>query len=172
MAGPSTGALINNLSYTHDAMVDLILAQPMISQGEIARHFGYTESWVSLVVRSDSFREGLAARKGELMDPILKAHLDERINALAHRSIDVLMEQLDMKANPDIALKALELSTRAKGYGAGVNVNVNNFVVAMPQKAVDSDSWAAAHKPQQPVFRPGALPTITIDSPIPDLNAA
>jgi hypothetical protein len=150
MAGDSTGALINKMSYTHDAMVDLILQNPMISQGDIARTFGYTESWVSQIVRSDSFRESLAARKGELIDPILKASLEDRINALAHRSIDILLEQLDMKGNPEIALKALDLTTRAKNYGAGVHLT-QNFVVAMPQKSESGESWIADHQPPRPM---------------------
>lgn len=158
MAGPTTGAVIDRMSYTHDGMVDLIVNNPSISQGEIARVFGYTEGWVSQIVRSDSFRESLAARKGELVDPILKASLEDRINGLAHRSIDILLENLDTKGNPEVALKALELTTRAKNYGAGVSIT-QNFVVAMPTKAETADSWITDHQPPRPMRN-----VITVDT--------
>ena len=151
MAGPPTGIIVDNLSYTHEAMVDAILENPAISQNDLAALFGYTASWISLIVRSDSFREQLAARKGQLLDPNLSQALEDRLTALAHRSVDVLLEQLDIKGSPEVALKALELTTRAKGYGAGVNLQ-QTFVVAMPQKAGSADEWVQLHNPQKRTF--------------------
>ena len=34
---------IARVKYSHDAMIDLIIANPMIPQGQIAQHFGYTQ---------------------------------------------------------------------------------------------------------------------------------
>lgn len=156
-------AALKELSYTHEAMVDLLVQRPMISQGDVARHFGYTEGWVSQIIRSDGFRELIAARKKELVDPVILQGLEQRMEALASRSADILMDALELKRSPEVALKALEVSSRALGYGAaklGVNIQ-QNFVVAMPQKSVDSDSWVVDHKPRQPIGG-GALSTQSI----------
>lgn len=142
---------IQKLNYSHEAMVDLLIQNPQIKQSDLARTFGYTEGWISRVIRSDAFREQVAARKGELVDPMILQSLEERFEALAARSAEVLMEKLDLpNVSGDLALKALEVSGRALGYGAQkTNVNVQtNFVVAMPAKSGDSDSWIEGHSPR------------------------
>jgi len=148
---PATQAVAKP-SYTHAAMVDLLVQNPMITQGDIARHFGYTEGWVSQVLRADAIRELIAARRNELLDPVVLQGLEKRLEALAHQSLEVLQTQLQLKPSADVALKALELSSRALGYGAkdrGAQI-VQNFVVAMPEKSIDGDDWVARHHPARP----------------------
>lgn len=165
MSAASTGTVIEKASYTHAAMVDLIVANPMISQRDIAYYFGYTEGWVSQILRSDALREMIAAKK---IESPLFAEAEQRFAALAHRSIDVLMEQLDLKGNPEVALKALDITSRSLGYGVkapGVQIN-QQFVVAMPQKALDGVSWMADHRPQPALGAGGTARSITIDTVI------
>ena len=113
---------IAKVRYTHDAMIDQILANPAISQNELAATFGYTPAWVSLVMSSDAFRERLAERRGEVVDPALTASVEERFRAMTVRSLEVLQEKLSQPATaiPDnLVLKAVELG--AKGLGVGGN---------------------------------------------------
>lgn len=141
---------IQRVKYSHDAMIDLIIMNPAISQGEIAKAFGYTEPWVSRIFGSDAFQARLAQRKGDLVDPTLVASVEERLRAVASRSLDLVMEKLE---NPklctlDQAMKAVEVSTKALGYGARqTNVAVQtSFVVAMPSVNPDANSWAEQHR--------------------------
>jgi len=155
----ANGNAVKKASYTHQALVDMLLANPAATQGEIARHFQYTESWVSQLLSSDAVKEYLIERKVELLDPILKASMENRLDALAKRSMDVLQKKLDLpEASGELALKALEISTRARGYGVAANKGPTtfNFVVAMPEKAVDGESWTTKHRPA----------AITVDSVI------
>lgn len=143
--------VIAKASYTHAAMVDMIIANPQITQRQLAAHFGFTEGWLSRILRSDAVKEMIAARKAELIDPTIIASIEQNMEALAQRSMDVLMEKLDLpNASPEIAVKALEITSRALGYGAqkaGVQIQ-QNFVVAMPQKSVDGSTWMAEHSPR------------------------
>lgn len=141
---------IQRVKYSHDAMIDLIIVNPAISQGEIAKAFGYTEPWVSRIFGSDAFQARLAQRKSDLVDPTLVASVEERLQAVAFRSLDLVMEKLE---NPklctlDQAMKAVEVSTKALGYGARqTNVAVQtSFVVAMPSVNPDANSWAEQHR--------------------------
>lgn len=112
---------VARVSYTHDAMVDAIIANPVISQNELAAYFGYTPSWVSQIMASDSFQARLAERTADLVDPTLRASVQERFKALVTRSMAILMEKLDRPASsiPDnLAIRSLELGSRALGYGA------------------------------------------------------
>ena len=148
LEGTASAALaIARVKYSHDAMIDLILANPAISQGEMANHFGYTQPWVSRIMNSDAFQARLAERKTELVDPTIVATIDEKMRALASKSLDVVLDKLTASQSADLGLKALEITAKALGYGARQqNVNLQqNFVVALPQKAESDQAWAEAH---------------------------
>jgi hypothetical protein len=128
---------IQKVSYTHDALIDLIIANPCLTQNSLAAHFGYTPGWISQVIASDAFQMRLAERKDELIDPTIRASVEENFKALVVRSMDILREKLNKPADaiPDnLALRTLELASRAAGYGgktdqqpsaAPVNISVH-----------------------------------------------
>ncbi len=146
----SAAGAIDRVKYTHDGMIDLVLANPAIRQGEIARHFGYSEPWVSRIFNSDAFLARLAERKKDLVDPSILLTMDEKLKALCDQSLAIVAEKLAVTKSPDLALKALELTSKALGYGARQAttgpVIQQNFVVAMPQKAASAAEWAAKAK--------------------------
>lgn len=122
--GKSSDALkppIAKISYTHAAMIDIIIANPGISQNAIAAHFGYTASWISQIICSDTFQSALAKRREELVDPLVQLSVEQGFKALTLRALDILHEKLERPAKeiPDnLALRALEVGSRAAGYGA------------------------------------------------------
>lgn len=146
----SAAKAIARVSYTHDALIDAIVANPAASQNELAAMFGYTPAWLSRVKNSDAFLARLAQRKAELVDPSIAAGVEEKLRSLADRSLDILTERLSVPATMvpmDVAMKAAEMATKALGYGARKeNLSVqNNFVVALPGKAVSAESWSQAY---------------------------
>lgn len=143
----SAATAVARVSYTHDAMIDMLIANPAISQNELAKAFGYTVGWVSRVRNSDAFLARLAERKADLVDPSIAATIDEKLRAVAAKSWDLVLDRLDAAPTFDMALDAAEKATKALGYGARQqNLNVQqNFVVALPGKAPDSQSWAAKY---------------------------
>lgn len=140
---------IARVKYTHDAMIDLIIANPALSQNQLAAHFGYSVPWVSRVMNSDAFLARLAIRKADLVDPAIAFSIEEKFKALADKSLDVVLEKLTVTQSAELGLKALEITAKALGYGARQqNLSVQqNFVVALPPKAVSAESWAQAHAP-------------------------
>ena len=155
----SAANAIARVKYSHDAMIDLLIANPAISQNEIAATFGYTVPWVSRIMNSDAFQARLALRKEELLDPVIVASIEEKFRALASKSLDVVLDKLSVTNSAELGLKALEISAKALGYGARQqNLSVQtNFVVALPAKAADAGSWASAHSPHGQVIDAGAL---------------
>lgn len=139
--------------YSHDAMIDAIIADPNLTQRQLATMFGYSETLISRLFCSDVFLKRLADRKGELVDPAIVAGIEDRLKGLAMMASDVVAEKLAASRNPDLAVKVLEMSTKALGYGARQN-NVNiqqNFVAVVPEKAKSAIDWAARHSPVQMV---------------------
>lgn len=112
---------IAKISYSHAAMIDLIVANPGISQNALAERFGYTPSWISQIICSDTFQSALAKRREEMVDPIVALSVEQGFKAIVSRAVDVLQQKLDRPAKeiPDnLALRALEIGSRAAGYGA------------------------------------------------------
>ncbi len=144
----SAANAITRVKYTHDAMIDLVIAHPELSQNKIAEYFGFTVPWVSRIFCSDAFQARLAERRTEIVNPALTMSIEGRIASLATQSLDILEEKLAQTRNPDMAMRALDISVKALGYGARQqNVAVQqNFVVALPSKALSEDAWALAHR--------------------------
>lgn len=117
---PSRG-VVQKINYSHDGMIDLILVNPGITQNEIAARLGYSVGWVSQVCCSDAFQARLAERSKEVVDPVLRASIEDQFKGLVARSLDILRVKLERQPGdiPDnLALRTLELSSRALGYGA------------------------------------------------------
>lgn len=136
---------IANVRYTHDAIIDKILVDPAVSQGELARQFGFSQTWMSIVINSDAFQNRLAERKGELTDPAIAASINERLDAIAKRSLDKIAERLD---RPGDAIATKDLVSIAKlGVGdkntrpAGPPVTQNLYVLSIPAPAQNSRDW-------------------------------
>ncbi len=140
---------LRKVSYTHDAMIDLMISCPMISQADLAAHFGYSQTWVSQIINSDAFQSRLRARKSELTDPVIVQSIEERVSAAAQRSLDIVLEKLET-GNAEYALKVAQTMLAAKGFGArtagqgsGPQVAV---VVNVPQKAESPEAWASKYE--------------------------
>lgn len=117
-SGPNKG--IGQVSYKHDQIIDFIIANPGISQNEIARKFDYSVSWISQMISSDAFQVRLAERSGDLIDPLLRDR-DAMFKSLVDRSWEVLHDKMSMPSNTisdQLAMRVLEVSSRAIGYGA------------------------------------------------------
>ncbi len=144
-----SGNRLQKVSYSHEAMIDVIIAEPTITQAELAKKFGRSQGWISVVMGSDAFQAALAKRRDDLTDPFLVATIEERFRGLADQSLQIIAENLEKSRNTDLALKALDISAKALGFGArapgnGATVQ-NNFVVQLPPKIDSSSEWAKAH---------------------------
>lgn len=161
------GKGIQKTGYSHEMIADFILANPRCTQKEIGERFGYTQAWVSQILSSDSFRSFFSERRGQLLDPIVMASLEDMMSGVMRQSLGIVQEKLveDAKVKKtDLAVKMIELGSRAAGYGArSAQVQVNNYVALIPPKANDAQGWLEQMgKPMQ---------TVTVDDVlhIPDL---
>lgn len=129
MSEPSTA--IEKVSYSHDKMIDLIIANPRIKQDHLAQYFGYTPAWVSRIMSSDAFRLRMEQRREELVNPIITATLEERFADLALRGAAIMQEKLDQPGSLVTfadAAKAVEIGAKGLavgGFGSRVSVDVN-----------------------------------------------
>lgn len=113
MSADSSNTL-KKLTYTHEAMIDLILQEPTATHKELAEIFSLSEGWISRVVASDAFIARLAERKAALIDPVIARSLNERLRGVTVKAIDLISEKLSSEeAGAAYALEALGVATTA-----------------------------------------------------------
>jgi hypothetical protein len=120
---PKSAVLKRGMNYSHDGMIDLIIANPGLSQNQIAKQMGYSASWVSTVMSSDAFQARLHERAKDIIDPTLRLTVEEHFKGMLRRSIEILNHKLSKppdEISPQLALRTFELASRAAGYGARV----------------------------------------------------
>jgi hypothetical protein len=142
---------IKKITYTHDAMIDKLIEDPSMSQAALARHFGYTQSWISQILNSDAFRERLAERKDAVIDPVLRLSVEERIRGMVDQATQVIMRKLEEAPNASVAIKALTAGSQALGMGQrgfGAAVVQNNYIAVVPPTAKSAAEWANQYKPE------------------------
>lgn len=107
---------LKRLTYTHEAMVDLIIAEPTVKPGELAELFGYSAGWISRILVSDSFQSRLAERKSQLVDPLVAQSLNERLRGVTMQAVEIVSERLNSAdASASYALDALGLAVGGMG---------------------------------------------------------
>ena len=112
VAQKRSGKLVK-VTYTHDAMIDLIIQEPTVSIKELAELFDYSPAWVSRILSSDSFQARLAQRKSDLIDPLIAQSLNERMKGVAIQSLEIIKGKLETEESASYALEALGIAAPA-----------------------------------------------------------
>jgi hypothetical protein len=144
-------ARLKVVHYSHEAMIDAIVANPTLTQKDLGVMFGKTWRWISRIVNSDAFQAALAKRREELTDPYIIASMEERFKGVVTQSLEIIAEKLENSQNTDLALKTLDVSIKALGFGARAAGpgQTNQFIIQLPQKAANSSEWADEHRMKQ-----------------------
>ncbi len=120
----------------HEQIVDWMLHNPHLTQGQCALYFHTTEAWLSSVINSDLFREYKSRRFADHHENVSHSVI-ERVSGLAGLSIEVLEERIKAEREDiplGIVLDSASLMLKSMGYGpkvgpaapaATINLNMN-----------------------------------------------
>ena len=111
---------IQKLRYSHEAMIDLLITEPWISQNELADRFNMSASWISTIICSDLFQAKLAERRDQLVDPEIRMSLKTQFEGLLSRSMDILRTKLSASPEsvPDqLAVQVAKMAGQSLGLG-------------------------------------------------------
>jgi hypothetical protein len=140
---------VDAISHSHEAIVDYVVGHPFDSIEDVAKAIGYSSNQVGLAFKSDSFKARVRERRAELLDLELISDIEGRLKELASVSMWVIKNDLVKNRDVDVALKSLETSTNALGYGSRFSVSnrvvQNNYVVALPEKVSSEGEWVERH---------------------------
>lgn len=179
LAGGQSETTLKKLRYTHDAMIDILLANPAIRQKELATMFGFSEAWVSTVICSDAFQARLAVRRSDLVGHTLLLNFNERMRRMAFKSLERIETELEKQAACDInvAMDALKVAAKGFGFGGGPQVQVNTqqnnqYVVQLPGKAASATEWAKAYGAEEGGLLAESAASLAVPPLPPALEAA
>lgn len=127
---------LKRLSHTHLAIMDYMLANPGLPLAEVARHFGYTQSWLSTMIHTDVFQAGFRERR-EKWIAVHDGRLAAKLHEVAEASLDTLLGILQDENNrpspaaaneiTKTALSALGFTSQKVAPATAVQVNVGMF---------------------------------------------
>ena len=114
---PTMGT-VAKMRYSHIDMIDYIISNPGCRLQDIAARYGYTIGWISNIQASDAWKSAMAARRTEMVDPLLHATIQERFEGITALSLQRLQEKLEApQVSDNVVLRAVELGARAMGVG-------------------------------------------------------
>ena len=131
---------IQTVSIKHDAILDYLLVNPSMKLGDVAKHFGMSQPWLSVVIHSDAFQVKLAEKSDECFHSSILP-LREQLMGVAQVGVTKLGEVME-NASPvtdkqfiadttDSLLKNLGYSPKSVNpqSNSGNTTNNNIFVV-------------------------------------------
>lgn len=161
---------LQKLRPKHIAIAQLVAANPTIKQGEIAAHFGMTQTWVSIIMNSDAFKEYLATIDQRVVDDVV-IPLRQKLVGVAHRAVEKLGQAVDASQDPEFLLKAADKTLHRLGYAptkgpeeAPRQLNVQNNYYTVSKEALaqarekmvqQAQAVYDAPTPQAPQLPPG-----------------
>jgi hypothetical protein len=117
------GRQITKLTAAHDAMIDMILANPRITNEELAAQFDMGHTWVATLRHTDLFKRRMEDRREAVIDPVLIASIEEKIRAVTDMAVEHILEKLATKKADELTdqflLRAAEFGAKSMGLGSG-----------------------------------------------------
>jgi hypothetical protein len=107
---------LQRLTHRHLAIMDFMLANPVVPMSQVAVHFKVSQAWLSTVRNSDLFVARLNERR-KLMDEDQAYRIGTKMAALAEKGIDAMsgiMEDVDQSAT--VKLDATKTALETLGF--------------------------------------------------------
>lgn len=120
---------LKKLSPTHHAIMNYLVANPCVPLSIVAKEFGITQPWLSVVLNSDIFRDMMGKRQDAVFHHTVMP-LKEKMTVLASKGLDKLIDKMDVELDMDVARKTTEGVLDRLGFGTGkngpINLQINN----------------------------------------------
>ena len=103
------------ISHTHEQIINWLVLNPEQSMRRCADHFGYTQSWLSTLIRSDLFQAALRERQVMVANRVA-ASIPAKLAAVADVALDKLGEMVEKSEDPEFILDAADRALHRMGY--------------------------------------------------------
>ena len=106
---------ITKVSPKHEAILTFLVANPQMKRGDVARHFGVSQSWLSVIINSDAFQAKLRERQDEFFDTAT-APIKAKLDTLANLALDTMIERVEVEPNSSEIREMAKMALDRLGY--------------------------------------------------------
>jgi hypothetical protein len=108
-------AQIDKVSPRHEAILNCLIMNPTMSRAEMARQFGVSQSWLSVVINSDVFQAKLRERQDEVFS-VATETITSKLTRLAELSLDRLTDIIPVERDVTNLRDAAKLALEGLGF--------------------------------------------------------
>ncbi len=134
-------------NFRHDAIIDMIIACPHLTKGEIAYELGYTQAWLSTLMKSDAFQMQLAQRRAQLEDNLIHAR-SKKAHELDEAASKIIEKELAKEnADPHYALSVKKILNQGLGASRqAMGMHIQNMQVVQDNRQINHSILEKARK--------------------------
>ena len=111
---------IKKMSIKHDAILDFMLANPLMAKREVAAHFGVSQPWLSCIIHSDAFQREYKAKGGEIFN-LSVVPMRQKLLAAADMAVDRVMDLIPLEGELKVAQATASMVLDRIGFSPKVN---------------------------------------------------
>lgn len=119
------------MSNRHHSILDYLLQNPATALGPVSKHFGVSQSWLSVLIHSDLFQAEWRRRRGAL-ETVQDHAITQRLSAVATRGLEVMEEALSVEGegapSPRDVSEMTKTALQGLGYIGGKNAGPGTVV--------------------------------------------
>lgn len=157
---------IEKMRLSHHAIIDLMIANPWMTQVEVAQASGYSANWVSILINSDVFKSEVNRRRKEMDSAItnvmasdIQTDITANLRSMALAGITKTSNLIASSTNLDQVANATEFALKSLGYGEAKksveppqqNITVNIDQRSIPQQLINARNVFGRPLPLEPV---------------------
>lgn len=143
---------IQNVSHTHEQIINWLLENPEKALRECAEYFHYTQGWLSQIIHSDCFQAQLRMRQNDVFVRCAQ-DIPVKLKGLADVAIEKVQDALERSADGDFALDVFDKTLHRLGYAP----NTSRSVALQPGALVQQNNFFLG-KEDLKGMRQGMLP--------------
>lgn len=112
---------IQKMSHMHVAILDYMVANPKVKKGDVAKEFGVTGTWLSIVINSNAFQEMLRQRQNEFFGEVV-VPIREKMLGIVDATLDRLAGKVELMETRE-ALETADTLLHRLGFAPNTKVN-------------------------------------------------
>jgi hypothetical protein len=146
---------VAKLNFSHEAIARWMLENPGGKMGDCARHFNYSQAWLSQVIHSNAFQEYYRGLQNGA-NAVVLLDIPTKLRAIASTALDGLGEAVEQAMESNAPLlhreflkETAETALKALGYGGGKTVINAGSGAVVNTLSVDAPLLARARERMQ-----------------------
>lgn len=147
---------VQKISVKHTEIMNFMLMNPTQKLADVAKHFGYTQPWLSCIIHSEAFQAQLSIQQEAIFNGTVLP-IKEKMLAMAHQGLDQLSDRMPMMKEETVA-KVTDSVLDRLGFGSKMNPSAPpapggqvNLTINLRQELEDARKLIGSRSAVQPL---------------------